>query len=116
MKKLLLTLAILLSLPVVTRAVLVTLPDAQTLTERFADQGLEHFMEKTTIVKSLAGKEREALGVAMAVETALYDYNEYLKNPMMATMMQMSKPLIIQAILKDSPEAIEELKEVGLLK
>ena len=97
------------------QAVLITLPEAKVLTARLQQAGFDHFIEKTDIVKNLAGQQKEALGVSMAVELALYDYNQYLKNPMMATMMQMRKPQLIGTLLQDSPDAVKELKDQGLL-
>lgn len=97
------------------QAVLITLPEATVLTARLQQAGFDHFIEKTNIVKNLAGQQKEALGVSTAVELALYDYNQYLKNPVMATMMQMRKPQLIEALLQDSPDAIKELKDLGVL-
>ena len=34
---------------------------------------------------------------------------------MMATMMQMRKPQLIGTLLQDSPDAVKELKDQGLL-
>lgn len=122
MKKVLLVFGILMSFAHSSYAVLVTLPNKQTLTQRLASIGLDHFIEKTKIVSQLAGQEKEALGVAIAVECALYDYNEYLtqsmpdkQSRMMATLMNMRKPQIIEAILQDSPDALAELKQHKLI-
>jgi hypothetical protein len=67
------------------------------------------------IVNQLADQQKEALGVALRVELALYDYNEYLKQPMLATIMNMRKPEIIKTILQDSPDALAELKQHNLI-
>lgn len=97
------------------QAVLITLPEAKVLTARLQQAGFDDFIEKTDIVKNLAGQQKEALGVNMAVELALYDYNKYLENPMMARIMQMRKPQLIETLLQDSPDAVKELKDQGLL-
>ena len=94
----------------------IKLPDAAVLKTRLCNAGLDHFVEKTKIDTDLANKELYPMGVAVAVETHLYDYNEYLKQPMMAAMMQMRKPEIIEILLKDHPNAIQQLKTDGILQ
>lgn len=94
----------------------ITLPEQKIIAQRLRNIGLDHFVEKTKIDKQLGGQERYPLGVGVAVECALYDYNEYLENPQMAFMMQMNKPTIIKAILQDHPQAIESLKKDGVLE
>jgi hypothetical protein len=94
----------------------VKLPSQKEISSRISNLGMDHFVEKTKIDKTLGDQERYPTGVSLAVELALYDYNEYLKQPMMANLMQMRKPEIITAILQDHPEAIESLKKDGLLK
>lgn len=88
----------------------IKLPSAETINKRLVDEGFNHFVEKTKIGETLGDQEKYPLGVAMAVELALYDYNEYLNNPVMAITMQMRKPAIMQCILKDHPSAITELE------
>jgi hypothetical protein len=53
----------------------------------------------------------------LAVELSLYDYMKNMQGmpPMFGTMIQMRKPEIVEAILQDHPDAIAELKEMGLL-
>ncbi len=95
-------------------ATLVTMPDKKVLTERLHAKGFSHFMEKTDIVKQLAGQKKEVMGVIMAVELSLYDYHNNLKNPMMSTMMAMRKPQLIETLLQDNPSAVKEAH--GLLE
>ena len=97
----------------------VKMPSAQVLHERL--QGFEHFVEKTSIVKQLADRELEALGVANALELSLYDYDEILKKGMPAqqarmlqVQMQMNKPILLKALLEHSPEALKELEEKNI--
>ena len=92
------------------------MPDATTLQKRLNEAGFEHFVEKTDIVKNLADRDLYPLGVAVSVETALYDYSEYLKQPMMARMMQMRKPQLLEVLLKDHPAALQELADEGVYK
>lgn len=94
----------------------ITMPSAEVLKQRLNDAGFTHFIEKTSIVKDLAGQQKEVLGVATSVDLALYDYSENLKNPMMARMMEMRKPQLLQALLQDHPAALKELADRGLYK
>lgn len=109
-----LSLIVLLSSISSSYAVLVTMPDAKILQERLSAHGFDHFMEKTRIVQQLAGQQKEALGVAMAVELALYDYCQSLP-PMMQSLMTMRKPQLIEALLEGQSAAIQELKDNKLL-
>lgn len=93
----------------------VKMPNERVLSERLAEAGFDHFMEKTAIHKKLADKSIYPAGVNLTVELALYDYAENLKNPMIASLMRMRKPQLMEIILKDSPAAIEELKLKGAL-
>jgi len=115
MKKMFLVISLLV-LPMISQAMIVKLPDSKVLKKRFQEGGFDHFIEKTKIIKQLANQEKAPLGVVMAVELALYDYNQDLGNPMMATLMQMRKPQIIKLILKDFEEAIKELEKLDLIK
>jgi len=100
------------------QAVLTQLPDAKTLEDNLRQQDFEHFFRATNIVASLAGQERESMGIVMAVELALFDYCDTV--PQQAQIaMQIRKADLIQAILKDSSrekEAIEELKAKKIFK
>ncbi len=96
----------------------IQLPSAETLNKYLCEDGFDHFVEKTKIDKDLGNKKLYPLGVAVLVETHLYDYAEYLKNPMMTAMMQMRKQQLIECILQDSPKEviealIKQLKEAG---
>lgn len=93
----------------------VTLPSAQVLQKRLGDLGLQHFLEKSKLDTRLGGQEKYPMGVAVDVELALYDYAQYLGNPMTSRILQMRKSEIIEAILQDYPEAITDLQNKGLL-
>jgi len=61
------------------------------------------------------------MGVAMAVELAYVDYAENLIHGMSPQMCQttmaitrMSKPGLFEALLKEHPSALEELKNAGV--
>ena len=112
MKKYLLSLGMLLGAFSANHAIKVTLPAQDVLSQRLREASFEHFVEKTDILSYLAGQEKETLGVIMAVELALYDYGQNLKNPMIENMMQMKKPQLIEILLKDSPEAAKEAQNL----
>jgi len=89
----------------------VVLPSQQELSSRLCSMGLNHFVEKTRIDKQLGGQQRHPLGVATAVELALYDYDQLYR-----TKMQMFKPMIVKAFLQEHPQAIDYLKQQNLLQ
>lgn len=103
-------------------AVLVKMPDAETLKNNLAEIGLSHFAEKSKIVEDLANRKIEALGVAIVIETHLYDYIAYLEQSgmpekllhMHQIQMQMHKPLLFEAILKGHKDALQQLKDANL--
>jgi len=120
--KLKLVAVMLLSMPVVSLAMeKFTMPTADILQKRLSEAGFDHFIEKTTIIKQLAGREIVALGVAMIIETSLYDYNEYNLKGMpeemartMQTLMQMRKPQLFESLLQDHPAALAELQKLNI--
>ena len=69
-------------------------------------------LKKTGLIDQLADEEMEVLGVIMAVKLALYDYNETLNQPMVAMMMQMRKPKLIETILGEDSDAIQEARDL----
>lgn len=105
---------LLLSIAPASFAVLVTMPEKKILHDRLCEMGFEHFVEKTEIDEKLGGQTKEALGVAVVVELALYDYNELTQNPMMEVIMQEGKNKLFEALLQDEPKALEELAKNGL--
>jgi hypothetical protein len=93
----------------------IKMPNAKVLHERLDAIGVGHFAERTQIIKRLAGEELAALGVATAVEQAMDDYRRISPNPRAFRQTEMLQPDILKALLKDSPEALNELKGHGLL-
>lgn len=99
--------------------VLVKLPSAKVLGERLQGLRMAHFMEKTGLHEDLGDQERYAVGVAIAVEMAYSEYDNYFKKSGVQSMMgviNLVKDSLIKAILKDSPEAIAELVAAKLIK
>ena len=113
----------LLSISSITVATKVKMPSAKILTSRLSKIGMDHFIEKTNLVSNLANRELESIGVAVAVETSLYDYNENLGQGlpahmarMMQVQMQLNKPILLRSLLEDYPEALTDLQQQGLYK
>jgi hypothetical protein len=80
-----------------------------TCTDRFA---------KDTKILDIAEEEKEAVGVALAVDSAIYQYIESMKQrsndkaaiqKIGAALNVLARDNLIKEILKDSPQAIEEL-------
>ena len=94
----------------------IVLPSQQELDSRLRSLDLGHFLEKTAIDATLGGKQKHPMGVFMTVETALLAYNKVEPDQLIVDQVQMMKPVIIEAILKDHPQAIEFLKQKNLLK
>jgi hypothetical protein len=112
MKLNIITLSVLLNAACFATPVL--MPTAEVLNKRLDEIGMRHFAQKTTIVEDLADQNKDALGVAVAVESALDDYSEKVKNPMLTNTVGMQKSLIIKTLLQDYPEALKELVELGV--
>lgn len=83
----------------------VKLPSAVILRERLEKLGLGHFVEKTKIDGRLGDLEKHPIEVLATVKESLSDYAECVSNQQ-ANAVSMLKPDIMQAILKDSSEAI----------
>src|SRR5258708_2297138 len=89
------------------------MPTKEILAKRLCDKDFNHFLEQTKIADQLGGSKLHPLGVCVTVETALYDYSEYVKNPMVAKIMKMRKNQLIATLLEDSPEALVILEKDG---
>jgi len=92
----------------------IEMPTIEILQERLENLGLTNFAEKTKIINKLAGKKFEALSIAIEVELAIYNYNKYMQQPKHAILMQIRKPSLLKALLKDVPQALHELEELGI--
>jgi hypothetical protein len=89
----------------------IILPEASVLEKRLSEAGFDNFLKKPEIHKKLACKELYPLDVLMAVELALYDYAKDLDDPMISRIMNMRKPQLLKAILKDSTEVLKKPNE-----
>jgi hypothetical protein len=122
MKKILLNLVAILQFSIALSEP-ITMPDETELQKRLSSIGMEHFAEKTNIIKTLAGQQKKPLAIAAAIELSMFDYFEYLKKGMpeplfkmtQATFM-MGKSSLLEALLKDNPTALKELEADGIYK
>ncbi|HSC25377.1 MAG TPA: hypothetical protein VLB80_04160 [Candidatus Babeliales bacterium] len=95
---------------------LIRLASQQELRNRLNNTGFDHFVEKTSIDQELGGREQHPLEVINAVNSALYDYSQIIKNPVLNMLMREGKPRLIKIILQEHPQAIKYLKEKNLLQ
>lgn len=94
----------------------VTFPSAQILKERLRLADLKHFDDDTELSSQLGDQCLNTNGIAMTVMLAMDDYAINMNNKGMTALMKRRKPDIFKAVLKDSPQALEELKKNGLLE
>ena len=97
-------------------AVLVKMPDAKKLQQKFDSLGLSYLNEKTKIINTLANQDLEAVVIAAEIEKSIWDFNEYTKNTKFAAHMETCKPLLLEKLLEHNVRALDELKGHGLLK
>jgi hypothetical protein len=86
--------------------------------------GFEHFIEATNLVQNLANQKVFPLHVHAQVGNALVDYEKYfastsmsegMKNLKLAEMYD-RKDELIKTILQEHADAIEDLKNCGILR
>ena len=93
----------------------ITMPSEKELEKRLVGIGQLHFNEKTKIARDLGGRVMEPQGVFLAVQFAYYDYLlEFEGNIPAQISIKMNKPLVLKELLKDSPQALQELEKDGL--
>ena len=88
-------------------AMKITLPDADKLADRISEIWGDHFIEKTELDILLGGKELELKDVAGLVESAYLTYKNALLNPYSQAALESLKPKVYRAILRESPQALE---------
>ncbi|MFC1870688.1 hypothetical protein ACFLXW_00300 [Candidatus Dependentiae bacterium] len=104
---------------------LIQLPSANILEDRLRDLHVEDFAEKTHIVDKLAGRELFPEGVVFAIELALADFvitsisghkegsGIEMAHRMLAGILMKQKHSIIEAFLREHPEALVALEKEG---
>ena len=96
------------------------LPSEKILEQRLLSlEGLEHFLEKSKILKKLANQNKVAVGVVMMLDLEIYDYLEiFNSNPknknIIGFTLNLQRKDIVCEILKDYPKEFEKLEPLGL--
>ena len=93
----------------------IELASAEDLHKRLLSLQCDDFFKHSNILTTLGGQKKLPHSIAISIELALYDYNQYKKDPALEQAMQLKKPHIIREILKEHPSAIESLHKKGLL-
>jgi len=102
----------------------IRMPDKTTLELLLQEKGLHHFIEKTNVIQDLADQEKYALGIAISIDGACAQYRGLLNKNISDERRKMTNNMIVDAvrsmlyktILKDYPEALQELQEAGLIE
>lgn len=93
-------------------AVVLTLPDSETLVNRLNEKGFADFVTKTSLVQDIANRETLPIYVLICIEDALRRYGEkYVINRLDSAGTTKMKQ-IMEIILQDSPEGIAECNDV----
>lgn len=97
---------------------IVRMPSKEKLQEIFDDLGLEHFTEKTDIIKRLTNHQLNAYGVVMAIALAFEDYKKYMHGtpPIGLALTKMALDTVIKELFEYDPTIIEQLKDKGLIQ
>ena len=86
---------------------IVTMPNEAELRKLFSEYGLDHFVEKTDIIRMLAGQKKALIGIDVAKELAMFDYSEALgdmsnfQKRILLAQVSLSFDAIINSILPD---------------
>ncbi|TET06688.1 hypothetical protein E3J79_01130 [Candidatus Dependentiae bacterium] len=95
---------------------LIKLPSAQVLMQRLQKDKFSNFLNVTELDQELGGKNITSLSVLLAVDLAL---DEYIKSLQLTTRLSMLETVfqkfrweIIELILRDHPDAVEDLKKI----
>ena len=96
--------------------VIVKMPNACTLEEKFDQLGLSSFNKKTHVIDKLANKQLEAKVLYEIIHSALLEYltkiNFKTQHMLQAKIMARS---ILMSLLENYPDATNELKNAGML-
>lgn len=111
MKKIFLTVLTLLAVPALN-ATVVTLASKEVLEANLKKAGFTHITEPTKLVQQLAGKQIEVLNLLTSVECCVLAYGRYVKDPATAAMAVAGELRLVQALLKDNPDAQKEAHDL----
>lgn len=98
-------------------AVNVQLPGKQLLRKRVEQVMGKDFANRTSLVEELAEQQKEAIDVYMDVQLNLAQFKiNSGENLHAIAVAQMAMGALLKAILRDSPEAVQELRDEGLVE
>ncbi len=95
---------------------IVTMPNEATLKGLFSVFGMDYFVEKTNVIRQLAGRELFPDGIERAKQLLLADYSETFKgmprfmSNRLVVQAAMGFDAIIDKVLQDFPGAREQLQ------
>jgi hypothetical protein len=95
---------------------LITMPSAQVLNERLSGIGLQHFAEKTDLIKQLAGDSHPLSIVMFAVDKSVSEYNARLYNTGTAEAEKPTMPTVVKVLLQNYPGVLDMLAFGDLLE
>ena len=113
MKKLSIILGLLLGV-CTEYAMLVKLPNTETLRARLSDNGFYGLVSKTNIVDQLAYKHTNILNLFLDVKLILSSYEHELHDSQAALVLEKRKLELLGLILLGCPDALNELKSIFL--
>lgn len=100
---------------------IVIFPNAKILYERLIEEFDDHFIEKTGVISKFADKRLYTVSIATVIKLMYIDYVESLKKALSETafkklvaIIYSTEPSMFEALLKDAPDALEELKQLEL--
>lgn len=109
-------LLVLCSINFLSFAVLVKMPNGEIINKRLNEIGFEHFADNTGIADELADKELQANQIVTILKNSFHEYAKHMPRPeLTVAQMEIDKPYILEALLQNSPEALQELEKQGLL-
>lgn len=85
--------------PILYENMAIQLPSSEVLKARLRKQGHDHFLEKTGLHEKLGSKKLNSLGVLVAVELALHDYDKYCQNQFSKAYMDKEKLKIMWSLV-----------------
>ncbi len=85
----------------------VPMPTEKVLSSRLRVAGFDYLERHINLSGRLTRTPLTLGGVAVAVDSALYDFNQCLGNPVMAVIMDVHKPKLLDTVLQDIPGAAE---------
>ncbi len=110
MKKSLMLVGMLLGAANVSATGSVVLPSREVLSERLREKKFGYLIESTNLVADLACQKKGVVGVVEAVQTAIYEYGRFLKQPALLVLMHQRKIELVEAILWGHPQEISEAR------